>query len=218
MDDLDDFIDSGDDIERDVGGGPGEGGVSESMLQEHLDIIGTDFVEFMGDDNGNNGRGDVIDDDDDILDGFKHKKKQHRKYRERRVGVDYGVDSGKEVEDDSDIDNDNNADLFGEDNIDQDIGDKQHAEVLRLKRKKTWRVDRVDRQWQWMERVQARRRAALCQVFEPVKLVKNFCTERNEAIRMVDCPERYYDWLETTFSTTVSKKQCATLKITGDIT
>jgi hypothetical protein len=69
-----------------------------------------------------------------------------------------------------------------------------------------------------MERVQARRRAALYREFEPVQLVKNFYTERNEAIWMVDCPERYYDWLETTSSTTVSKKQCATLKITDDIT
>ncbi len=34
------------------------------MLQEHLDIFGTDFVEFMGDDNGNNGGGDVISDDE----------------------------------------------------------------------------------------------------------------------------------------------------------
>jgi hypothetical protein len=133
-DDLDDFIDLGDDIKRDVGGGLGEGGVSESMLQEHLDIFGTDNVEFMGDDNGDNGRIDMIGDDDDILDDFEHKKKQRRKYRECRVGVDYGIDSGKEVEDDSDIDDNNEADLFGKDNIDQDIGDKQHAEVLRLKR------------------------------------------------------------------------------------
>ncbi len=77
---------------------------------------------------------------------------------------------------------------------------------------------REERQWQQMERVQARRRAALCWVFEPVQLVKNFCTERDEAIRMVHCPEWYYDWLETISSTTVSKKQCATLKITDDIT
>jgi hypothetical protein len=75
-DDLDDFIDLGDDIKRDVGGGPGKVGVSESMLQEQLDIFGTDFVEFMGDGNDNNGGGDVIGDDDDILDldDFEHEK------------------------------------------------------------------------------------------------------------------------------------------------
>jgi hypothetical protein len=77
---------------------------------------------------------------------------------------------------------------------------------------------REERQQQRMERVEARHRAALRWVFEPVQIVKNFCTEHDDAIRTVDCPERYYDWLETTSSTTVSKKQCATLKITDDIT
>jgi hypothetical protein len=177
------------------------------MLQEHLDIFGTDFVEFMGVDYGNNGGGDVIGDDDDILDDFEHEKKQCRKYRECGVCVDYGVDSGEEVEDDSDIDDDDDADLFGKDDIDQDIGDKQHAEVLRLKHKKR-RVAREEHQRQRMERVQARSRAALCRAFEPVQLVKNFCTERDEAIRTVDCPERCYDWLETTSSTSLQETMC----------
>jgi hypothetical protein len=216
-DDLDDFIDSGDEIERGVGGGPGEGGVSESMLQEHLDIFGTDFVGFMGDDKGNDGGGDAIGDDDDI-DDFDHEKRQRRKYRERGVGVDYGVDSGEEVEDDSDIDDDDDdAELFGEDDIDQDIGDKQRAEVLRLKREKR-RVAKEERQRQRRERVEARRRAALRRAFEPVQLVENFCTERDEAIRTIDCPERYYDWLETSSSTTVSKKHRASLKINDEKT
>ncbi len=213
-DDLDDFIDSGDEIERGVGEGPGEGGVSESMLQEHLDIFGTDFVEFMGDDKGNDGGGDAIGDDYHV-DDFDHEKKQRRKYRERGVGVDYGVDSGEEVEDDSDDDDD--ADLFGEDDIDQDIGDKQRAEVLRLKREKR-RVAKEERQQQRRERVEARRRAALRRAFEPVQLVENFCTERDEAIRTIDCPERYYDWFETTSSTTNTMKHRSTLKINDETT
>ena len=30
--------------------------------------------------------------------------------------------------------------------------------------------------------------------FEPVQLVENFCTERDDDIRQVDLPERFYDW------------------------
>lgn len=216
--DLDDFIDPGDDVVVGVSGGLGEGGVSDSMLQEHLDIFGTDFVEFMGDIIDNDGGGGVVDDDDDLLDDVESEKKQRKKYRERGVGVDYGVDSGEEVEDDSDSDDDDDdADLFGEDDIDQDIGDKQRTEVLRLKRERR-HVAREECHRQRRERVEARRRAALRRAFEPVQLVENFCTERDEAIRMIDCPERYYDWLVAPPSTHLLKKQRATPLISDEIT
>ncbi|EED89929.1 SUPT6H,-like protein to suppressor of ty 6 [Thalassiosira pseudonana CCMP1335] len=38
------------------------------------------------------------------------------------------------------------------------------------------------------------RGVGLRRAFEPVQLVENFCTEKDDAIRMADCPERYYDW------------------------
>ena len=215
--DMDDFIDPGDDVVRGVSEGLGEGGVSEFMLQEHLDIFGTDFADFMGDDKDNDGGGGLVDDDDDLLGDAESEKKQRRKYRERGVGVDYGVDSGEEVEDDSDSDDDDDADLFGEDDIDQDIGYKQRSEVLKLKREKR-RVAKEESLRQRRERVEARHRAALRRAFEPVQLIENFCTERDEAIRMVDCPERYYDWLEATPSTPATKKQRAAPKISDDIT
>jgi transcription elongation factor SPT6 len=213
--DMDDFIDPGEDGVRGVSEGLGESGVSEFMLQEHLDIFGTDFVDFMGDDKDNDGGGGVVDDDDDILD--ESEKNQRRKYRERGVGVDYGVDSGEEIEDDSDSDDDDDADLFGEDDIDEDIGDKQRSEVLKLKREKR-RVAKEESLRQRRERVEAKRRAALRRAFEPVQLIENFCTERDEAIRMVDCPERYYDWLQATPSTPAIKKQRAVPKISDEIT
>ena len=39
-----------------------------------------------------------------------------------------------------------------------------------------------------------RRKAKLRRTFEPVQLVENFCTERDDAIRSKDVPERYFDW------------------------
>mmetsp|Transcript_31486 Transcript_31486/g.66230 ORF Transcript_31486/g.66230 Transcript_31486/m.66230 type:complete len:2030 (+) Transcript_31486:171-6260(+) len=197
-DGLDDFIEDdvgdgdygqgrsgGDDVM--MGGGGGGGGVSESMLQEHLDIFGTDFMEFM--DNGTKNEDDL---DDDDLD----KKKRRKKYRERGVGVDLGVDSDEEmIEDDSDDSDDDDDDLFGDDDMDQDMGDKQRAEVLKLKREKK-RMAKEERRRQRNERISAKRKAQLRRAFEPVMLVENFCTERDDAIRMVDSPERYYDWIE----------------------
>jgi len=55
-----------------------------------------------------------------------------------------------------------------------------------------------------------------------VQLVENFCTERNDAIRNVDIPERYYDWLEGAArrrSQAKKKKKRENLpKFTDDIT
>ena len=80
-DGLDEFI------EEDVGDGMGGyakeevkgmggmgglgGGISESMLQDHINIFGTDFMDFMGNDKDNKdtdgmyGYDDDDDDDDD---------------------------------------------------------------------------------------------------------------------------------------------------------
>lgn len=115
------------------------------------------------------------------------------------MGVALGVDSDEEIqddssEDDSDDDDDDDADLFGDDDMD-DMGYKQRAEVLKLKREKK-RLAREERRRQKRERVDAKRKAQLRRAFEPVQLVENFCTEKDDAIRMADLPERYYDWLE----------------------
>jgi len=238
-DEDDDFIEGDDGIDdsgigRGGGlhgsGGAGEGGISgefEYMLQEHLDIFG---VEFTGDgDMGGGGEDGIgleggglgVDDYDDDIE--LKRKSRSKKYREHGVGVDYGVDSGEEIEDDSDdddsdVDEDDDADLFGEDDADaDDIGDKQRAEVLRLKREKR-RMARNERNRLSKARIEAKRRAALRRAFEPVQLVENFCTERDEVIRTVDCPERYYDWLEATTTSTTTISCRPTLTIGDDIT
>ena len=238
-DEDDDFIEGDDGIDdsgigRGGGlhgsGGAGEGGISgefEYMLQEHLDIFG---VEFTGDGDMGGGGEDGIGlgggglGVDDYGDDIELKRKSRsKKYREHGVGVDYGVDSGEEIEDDSDdddsdVDEDDDADLFGEDDVDaDDIGDKQRAEVLRLKREKR-RMARNERNRLSKARIEAKRRAALRRAFEPVQLVENFCTERDEVIRTVDCPERYYDWLEATTTSTTTISRRPTLTIGDDIT
>ena len=229
-DGLDDFIEDdvdggsgyanradGDDV---MATGVGSHGVSESMLQEHLDIFGTDYMDFM---EGNKDDDDDKDDeyDPDGVAGVKkrnrrRRKKMNNKYRERGVGVDYGMDSDEEInedddsldiddESDDDDDSDDDADLFGDDDMDQDLDDKERAEVLKLKREKK-KLAREERRKQRNERIEAKRKAQLRRAFEPVQLVENFCTERDDAIRIIDSPERYYDWLESSPSTKVLPK------------
>ena len=207
-DGLDDFIEDDVDDDREyagrsadddvVLGGGGAGGVSESMLQEHLDIFGSDFMDFMGEDNKADGAayGGEGEDFDEDYDDSELERKRSTKYRERGVGVDYGLDSGEELEDASDSDDDDDdADLFGDDDVDDEMGDKQRADILKLKRDKK-RLAKEERRRQHKERAEAKRKAALRRAFEPVQLVENFCTERDDAIRIVDSPERFYDWLE----------------------
>ncbi|KAL7554309.1 hypothetical protein ACHAWF_017747, partial [Thalassiosira exigua] len=217
-DGLDDFI------EDDVGGGGGRddyddddvdavggggGAASEAQIQEHLDIFGTDFLDFVdgrgkrtegggGDDEG------LGDEDDEEYDpsGGRRRRRRKSKFREAGVGVDLAVDSDEEVgvdsESDSDSeDDDDDADLFGDDDLDGGMDDKERAEVLRLKREKR-KMAREEKRKQRREKVEAKRRAQLRRAFEPVQLVENFCTERDDAIRMADAPERFYDWLEAT--------------------
>lgn len=214
-DGLDDFIedDVGGEGYADAGGGDDvmatggmRQGVSERMLQEHLDIFGTDFMDFMeGTKDGENGDED---DDEYLLDDEKKRRRRRKKkdkYREEGVGVDLNVDSDDDIYDDDDDDSldvtedeeDSDADLFGDDDVmDQDdMGDKQRAEVLKLKREKK-KMAREQRRKERNARIEAKRRAQLRRAFEPVQLVENFCTERDDAIRIVDSPERYYDWLD----------------------
>ena len=214
-DGLDDFIE--DDVEDGMGGysdprggddvmatgGIGRQGVTESMLQEHLDIFGTDYMDYM-----EGAKKEEEDDDDEYLDDEEKEKRRQRrrkkdKFKEEGVGVGLAVDSDEEIDEDDDSldvsldgdDSDDDADLFGDDDMDQDEGDKQRAEVLKLKREKK-RLARDERRKQRNARIEAKRKAQLRRAFEPVQLVENFCTERDDAIRLVDAPERYYDWLE----------------------
>lgn len=182
-DGMDDFID--DDIgdqgeilasERRAAyeGADGGGGVSEAQLNEASEIFGTDYLEFM--------QQDEQDDDEEDLFGRK-------KYSERGVGVDLGVDSESDGFDDDDDDED---DLFGDDD-DDGMKAGQKAEALKLRREKR-ELARQERRQQKLKAKQEKRKAQLRKAFEPVQLVENFCTDRDDQIRQKDVPERFFDW------------------------
>ena len=195
-DGLDDFIEDdvgggeyGDDVAvAGAGRGGAGGGVSEAQLQEHLDIFGDEFMDFYAESGG----GRRADDDEEEDDGEYIDGERRDRYRERGVGVQYGVDSDEEVESDSDEDSDDGS-LFGEEEDDDAVGGSgaDRAEVLRLKREKK-KLNREERRKSKREKAEQKRRARLRRAFEPVQLVENFCTERDDAIRMADVPERFY--------------------------
>ena len=210
-DGLDDFIedDTGyglDDDEDDYGRRIGGGGrdkdrISEAQINEAEEIFGTDYLDFMDGGAGDEDEEEGFDEDYDPDTAGGKRKRRKSKFKEAGVGVALGVDSDEEIEDDSSTDeedsddDDDDADLFGDDDMEDDMGYKQRAEVLKLKREKK-RLAREERRRQKRERIDAKRKAQLRRAFEPVQLVENFCTEKDDAIRMADSPERYYDWLE----------------------
>lgn len=147
--------------------------VSEAQLNEASEIFGTDYLEFMAD--------DKADEEEEDLMGSK--------YREQGVGVDYAMDS------DEDFVSDEDDDLFGSDEEDGMDGSSsaQKAEALRLKREKR-KLAKAERRRQALQKKAERRKAQLRRAFEPVQLVENFCTDRDDDIRKTDVPERFYDW------------------------
>jgi transcription elongation factor SPT6 len=168
-DGMDDFIDDdiGDQGDILAAGGRDydeEGGVSEAQLNEASEIFGTEYMDYIQEEEGE-------DDDNGFLGGGS-------KYKERGVGIDYGVDSDQEESDDDD-------DLFGDDDDDK--------EALRLKREKRALTKSERRRQAKMQKVQ-KQKAELRKNFEPVQLIENFCTERDDEIRMKDIPERFFDW------------------------
>ena len=166
-DGMDDFIDDDIGDQDDIMGGSKyetAGGVSEAQMQEASDIFGTDYLEFM----------QGGEDDDEFIE-------TNNKYKEQGVGVDYGVE-------DSDEDFDDDDDLFGDDEDDQ-----QKKEALKLKREKR-EMTKVDRRRQAKFKKTQQAKAELRKNFEPVQLIENFCTERDDEIRIRDAPERFFDW------------------------
>mmetsp|Transcript_3991 Transcript_3991/g.10444 ORF Transcript_3991/g.10444 Transcript_3991/m.10444 type:complete len:1955 (-) Transcript_3991:295-6159(-) len=176
---MDDFIDDDigdqhDILASDRGkyiGDDGEGAVSQAQMNEASEIFGTDYLNYIAEED------DRDDDDDDDLFG-------KNRYRERGVGVDVGVDSeGDSSEDD---------DLFGEDDGDE-TQTQQQKEALKLKREKK-ELARKERRKNAHAKKIAKQKANLRKQFEPVQLVENFCTDRDDEIRQKDAPERFFDW------------------------
>ena len=183
-DGMDDFID--DDIgdqdhilasERRGGyDDEGGGGVSEAQLNEASEIFGTDYLEFMADQGG--------DQEEEELLGKEN-------YRERGVGVDLGVDSEEDISEQDDDDDED--DLFGDDDAGDGVASVQKAEALKLKRQKR-ELARQERRKKALQKKNEKRKAQLRRAFEPVQLVENFCTERDDEIRRLDAPERLFEW------------------------
>ncbi|GAX13330.1 transcription elongation factor SPT6 [Fistulifera solaris] len=143
--------------------------VSEAQLNEASEIFGTDYLEFMA--------AEQPDEDEEELLG---------KYRER--GIDVGDESEEEESDDDD--------LFGDDDDDDALDGEtaqQKAEALKLKREKR-ALAKAERRRAALQKKAQRRKAQLRKAFEPVQLVENFCTDRDDDIRQTDIPERFYDW------------------------
>jgi len=194
-DGMDDFID--DDIgdqedilnsDRRGAGGGGQGEVSEAQLQEASDIFGTDYLEFMANEGKATGGGG---DDDDEDEEAELMGRRGSSYREKGVGIDYGVDFDEEMSDDDD-------DLFGDADDDDDMADiseSQRAEALKLKRQKREIAKQERRQAAYKQKME-KRKAQLRKAFEPVQLIENFCTDRDDEIRELDAPERFFDLVQ----------------------
>lgn len=180
-DGMDDFIEYDDEEARDTGRyrddddddmmGNREG-ISEAQLNEANDIFGTEFLDFM------QGGGNEDDADDDFED-------KDRSYRERGVGVDLGVDSEEDESSDDE-------DLFASDEETSGLTSDQRAEALRLKKEKR-QLKKAERRKAAAKKKADRRKAKLRRAFEPVQLIENFCTERDDEIRSKDVPERFFD-------------------------
>jgi transcription elongation factor SPT6 len=176
---MDDFIDDDigdqhDILASDRGkyvGEDGEGVVSQAQMNEASEIFGTDYLNFIAEED------DRDEDEDDDLFG-------KNRYRERGVGVDMGVDSDDDISDDDD--------LFGEDD-DDEAQTQQQKEALKLKREKR-ELARKERRKNALAKKIAKQKANLRKQFEPVQLVENFCTDRDDEIRQKDAPERFFDW------------------------
>lgn len=152
--------------------------ISEAQLHEASEIFGTDYLEFMQDDEDAE-----MEEEEELL--------GRSKFHEPGVGVQYGMESDEEdvLSDDEDDD-----DLFGDDDDDEGgTTSKQKAEALRLKREKRT-LAKAERRRQIQLKKSERRKAQLRRAFEPVQLVENFCTERDDEIRQTDIPERMFDW------------------------
>jgi hypothetical protein len=190
-DGMDDFIDDdiGDQADimnseiMDIRGEGRLGEVSEAQMNEASEIFGTDYLQFMAQNTGEGGQQDDYDDEEAELMGSK-------RYREKGVGVNLGVDSEEEISDDDD-------DLFDDDDDDEDdlqpgISAAQRAEALKLKRQKR-ELAKKERREKALQKKMEKRKAQLRKAFEPVQLIENFCTDRDDEIRRLDVPERFFD-------------------------
>jgi len=72
---------------------------------------------------------------------------------------------------------------------DEELTSEERAAALRAKREK-----RRQAKEQRRKKKAEQRKARLRRAFEPVQLIENFCTDRDDLIRSTDAPERFFDW------------------------
>jgi len=169
-------FDEGDDYDA-----SGREGVSEAQWNEANEIFGVDYMNMM------EGREAGEDEDDaDALKLLKKRKKKER-YREQGVSIDGAGESDSDVtESDDELDkSDAEADELFPDDDDEEAGKrKEDAATRRFKRVQERKARRAARKAE-------KRRAALRRAYEPIVLVENFCTPKDDEIRSKDIPERF---------------------------
>jgi hypothetical protein len=200
-DGMDDFIDDDIGDQGDImaserrGDEQANDDVNEAQLIEASEIFGTDYLEFMQQDDD--------DDDEQELLGYN-------KSRDKRGGVvDLEGDSDMDM---AESDDDDDEDLFDDDDDEDGLGmtSAQKAEALKLKREKR-KLQKGERRQAALKKQADRRKAHLRRAFEPVQLVENFCTERDDEIRLKDVPERLFDWHTPFYGSTdkvVTEAEC----------
>jgi len=180
----------------------GAAGVTQAQLQEATDIFGDDYLDVMA-----SRQRDILDDEDDWMDTTALDRKQ----RKRKTGIprEYGIESSDEdLEYEQDLlDEDDGLSQDSEDLLLSTLTPQQRNEAKRLAREKKT-LDKQERRRQAALHKAERRKARLKKAFEPVQLMHNFCTDRDDLIRSKDEPERFFDWC-TPFHGPPSKGQSA---------
>jgi hypothetical protein len=92
--------------------------LNEAQMNEASEIFGAGYMDFIQEDS------DEEEDEAQLM--------GKNKFRERGVGVSYGVDSEEEIISSDEEDDD----LFGDEDDEDGSGGQQKAEALRLKREK----------------------------------------------------------------------------------
>ena len=148
--------------------------ITQMQLANAVDIFGTDYLESMQHD------------DEEQAD------ERDKRYREKGVGVDLGVNSDDEIVSEDEMEDDH---IF-EPSDDEDE-DGEHARKSRYDKAEAARLRkemRDLRRKKEQEKRNAARKARLRKAFEPIQLAENFCTDKDDKIRMKDVPERFFDW------------------------
>jgi hypothetical protein len=174
-------------------------GVTQAQLHEATDIFGDEYLDLVQSSHQRDWddpeHGDDEDDDDDE---FMDTRFTRNTSRTRLPDDQDGFESTDEQEYPQDDDDDDDLD-----DIDDD--DDPDSSMSRIQRQQQSQVKRLHREKKMQEKQERRRQAAILKnerrkarlkkAFEPVQLVHNFCTDKDDLIRNKDEPERFFEWI-----------------------